>query len=56
MTDEHTPEQALDESAPSPTDGLPTPSKWRKRLGLAGLASLGGFVAWIFGRRDRPEG
>jgi hypothetical protein len=40
---------------PKPNDGLPTPSKWRKRLGLAGLASLGGFVAWIFGRRDKPS-
>jgi hypothetical protein len=48
MTDEQTPTED-----PTPADGVPTPSMWRKRLGLAGLASLGGFVAWIFGRRDR---
>ncbi|MEX0757905.1 MAG: hypothetical protein WD532_02550 [Acidimicrobiia bacterium] len=41
-----------DEQAP---DGLPSPSKWRKRLGLAGLASVGGALAWLFGRRDKPE-
>jgi hypothetical protein len=39
-----------------PADGLPSRSKWRKRMGLAGLASLGGAVAWLFGRRDKPEG
>jgi len=38
---------------PTPAEELPAPSKWRKRLGLAGLASLGGAVAWIFGRRDK---
>ena len=41
------------EEEPLPQDGLPRPSKWRKRMGLAGLASLGGMVAWIFGRRDK---
>lgn len=40
---------------PTPDDGSPTPSKWRKRLGVAGVASLGGAVAWLFGRRNKPE-
>lgn len=40
---------------PIPEDDVPSPSKWRKRLGLAGLASLGGAVAWLFGRRDKPD-
>ena len=43
------------ENEPLPADGLPTSSKWRKRMGLAGLASLGGAVAWLFGRRNKPE-
>lgn len=50
MTEEHdTPDD------PVLADAAPSPSKWRKRLGLAGLASLGGAVAWLFGRRDKPE-
>jgi hypothetical protein len=39
---------------PVPQDGSPSPSKWRKRLGLAGVASVGGVVAWLFGRRNKP--
>lgn len=50
MSDEET---TSDE--PIPADEVPSPSKWRKRLGLAGLASLGGAVAWLFGRRDKPD-
>lgn len=50
MSEEET--QADEPTAP---DGLPAPSKWRKRLGLAGLASVGGAVAWLFGRRDKPD-
>lgn len=50
MTDQHD-----TGDSPTPADGVPRPSKWRKRLGLAGLASLGGAVAWLFGRRDKPE-
>jgi hypothetical protein len=48
MTDE----QPTNED-PIVADGLPEPSKWRRRLGLAGLASLGGAIAWIFGRRHK---
>lgn len=40
---------------PTPNDDAPSPSKWRKRLGMAGLASLGGAVAWLFGRRNKPD-
>lgn len=47
--EQHTPEE------PTPDDAAPSPSKWRKRLGLAGLASLGGAVAWLSGRRNKPE-
>lgn len=47
--DQQTPEE------PMPDDTVPSPSKWRKRLRLAGLASLGGAVAWLFGRRNKPE-
>ncbi|MFP5332280.1 MAG: hypothetical protein ACLGHX_07985 [Acidimicrobiia bacterium] len=50
MTDESQPTED-----PTPADQAPSPSKWRKRLGLAGLASLGGAVAWLFGRRKKPE-
>lgn len=50
MTEEqHTPEE------PHRDDSVAPPSKWRKRLGVAGLASLGGAVAWLFGRRNKPE-
>lgn len=49
MTDEQ-----HDSDDPAPPDGLPAPSKWRTRMGMAGVASLGGVVAWIFGRRDKP--
>lgn len=57
MTDEEQAEPVDDEQTdtdPVPEDGLPSPSKWRKRLGLAGVASVGGVVAWLFGRRDKP--
>lgn len=50
MSDEEHPTEE-----PTPDDTPPSPSKWRKRLGLAGLASLGGAVAWLFGRRNKPE-
>lgn len=50
MTEE---QQTPDE--PTPDDAPPTPSKWRKRLGVAGVASLGGAVAWLFGRRNKPK-
>lgn len=54
MTDEEHAEPGEDSEDPVPQDGLPSPSKWRKRLGLAGVASVGGVVAWLFGRRDKP--
>ncbi|MEX2424458.1 MAG: hypothetical protein WD990_10810 [Acidimicrobiia bacterium] len=56
MTDEEQAEPVEEESGPDPLpqDGLPSPSKWRKRLGLAGVASVGSVVAWLFGRRDKP--
>ena len=56
MTDEEQAEPIEEETDndPVPQDGLPSPSKWRKRLGLAGVASVGGVVAWLFGRRDTP--
>lgn len=50
MTEEQQPtEESTVDDAP------PAPSKWRKRLGVAGVASLGGAVAWLFGRRNKPE-
>jgi hypothetical protein len=55
VDEEHS--ESTDENAgedPVPQDGLPSPSKWRKRMGLAGVASVGGVVAWLFGRRDKP--
>lgn len=51
-----TDDRTTEDGGPTPSDGLPRPAKWKKRMGLAGLASLGGFVAWIFGRRDKPTG
>ena len=57
MTDEEQAEEVEEEQTdadPVPEDGLPSPSKWRKRMGLAGVASVGGVVAWLFGRRDKP--
>lgn len=48
MSEDQSPEEEA-----LPQDGLPRQSKWRKRMGVAGLASLGGMVAWIFGRRDK---
>ncbi|MDX1448238.1 MAG: hypothetical protein R3246_04160 [Acidimicrobiia bacterium] len=50
-----TEEQEPQEETPIADDAPPKPSKWRKRMGMAGLASLGGAVAWLFGRRNKPE-